>query len=188
MTDKSFASLINLYKDMDTAWDTVAKAYSFQCSGCTDNCCKSLFYHHTHIERAYLLHGFRQLPLDRQRHILTLANEYCEKTFHQENSIKSLKILCPVNENGQCLLYPYRPMICRLHGLPHELNPPGYEPIKGPGCKAGQFEIQPYIPFDRTPFYQQMARIESDFRQHQNQSEKMKMTVAQMLLWVPLNI
>ncbi len=30
-------------------------------------------------------------------------------------------ILCPLNNDSQCLLYPYRPIRCRLHGIPEDL-------------------------------------------------------------------
>jgi len=74
-------------------------------------------------------------------------------------------------------------MICRLHGLPHELCIPGATPVKKPGCCAGQFDDKPYIKFDRTPFYKQMAQIEMKFRQDFNKIDKIKETIAQMLLY-----
>jgi Fe-S-cluster containining protein len=167
---------------MDNAWDKIAADYHFKCNGCEDNCCKSLFFHHTYIERAYLRHGFNRLDQNKKENILEKAKDYCSKTFFQDGEIKSLKIMCPANENGRCLLYPYRPMICRLHGLPHEFRKPGCRPILGPGCHAGLFDDKPYIKFDRTPFYQQMARIEMVFRRDLNKSGKIKETVAQILV------
>ncbi|MCK5162512.1 MAG: hypothetical protein KAQ72_02275 [Desulfobacula sp.] len=182
MTDKTFKSLADLYNTMDKTWNKVAAGYHFKCNGCEDNCCKSLFFHHTYIEKAYLLHGFNQLDHNKKEKILGRATNYCKKTFPQNSEIKTLKIYCPVNKNGHCLLYLYRPMICRLHGLPHELSKPGCEPVKGPGCNAGLFYDKAYIKFDRTPFYQQMAQIEMMFRQDLNKIGKIKETVAQMLI------
>lgn len=180
MTD--FTPLTDLYKRMDDCWDDVARSYAFECSGCEDNCCQSLFFHHTHIEHDFLRHGFKQLPAEQQRMMLQRAKDYCTTTFADSNTSESLKILCPVNEGGQCRLYPYRPMICRLHGLPHELNRPGFETLKSPGCDAGYFDSKPYVTFDRTPFYQQMAQVEMAYRQAENRSGKLKMTVAHILL------
>ncbi len=182
MTELSFKSLEALYIDMDNTWNKIAAEYHFQCNGCEDNCCKSLFFHHTHIEQAYLRHGFNQLSQDRKKTITDRAKNYCKKTFPQNSGIKSLKIMCPANEDDHCLLYPYRPMICRLHGLPHELCRPGFEPVMGTGCDAGQFNDKPYIKFDRTPFYRQMAQIEMAFRRDFNKTDKTKETVAQILL------
>jgi hypothetical protein len=183
MTLSTFTPLINLFDDMDKKWNGVANGYAFFCNGCEDNCCKSLFFHHTYIEKAYLIHGFDGLDNNNKKKILARASQYFNKTFNQAQEIKSLKIFCPLNENGYCLLYRFRPMICRLHGLPHELKRAGCQSIKSPGCDAGLFFDKPYIEFDRTPFYQQMAQIEADFRKKQNITGKIKESIAQMLIY-----
>jgi len=182
MAPQTFESLAALYNAMDKAWDNIAARYPFKCSGCEDNCCKSLFFHHTYIEKAYLIQGFNTLDQTRRKKILGKAKNYCEKTFSKPFEIKSLKIFCPANEKNRCLLYAFRPMICRLHGLPHELCRPGFKPVMGRGCDAGLFDEKSYVKFDRTPFYQQMAQIESAFRQALNKTGKIKETVAQMLI------
>ena len=183
MTDDTpFESLKSLYKSMDNTWNKIAAQYLFRCRGCEDNCCKSLFFHHTYVEKAYLRHGLERLDQAVPNEILTRAEYYCEKTFSLSTEPESLKIDCPVNQNGLCLLYEFRPMICRLHGLPHELSRPGGEPVMGKGCDAGQFENKPYVKFDRTVFYQQMARIEIAFRQTRNKTGRIKQTIAQLLI------
>jgi len=185
MTQKIFKSLCETYTQMDQAWDTIARNYGFQCNGCNDNCCKSLFFHHTKVEKAYLRHGFSLLDTKTQKKILGNAKNYLEKTFQEAGVEKSKKIMCPVNENGSCLLYPFRPMICRLHGLPHELCRPNASKIMGPGCDAGNFEDKPYIAFDRTPFYREMARIEISFCSTTGQAGRIKETIAHMLTTRP---
>jgi Fe-S-cluster containining protein len=182
MINSTFDSLMNLYKDMDDTWNKVALQYDFKCDGCEDNCCKSLFFHHSFIEKAYLLYGLSLLDTDKKKTIISRAQNYYKKTFSQDFEIKSLKIMCPLNEKGRCLLYLYRPMICRLHGLPHELCRPGFQPVRADGCNAGNFSNKPYIKFDRTLFYQEMAQIEMAFRQNFNKSGKLKETVAQMII------
>lgn len=175
-------SLSNLYQLMDDAWSELAAFYQFQCHGCEDNCCQSLFFHHTLIEKEYLRYGFAQLEPDKKKDILKKAADYSRKTFPASGEIKSLKIMCPLNEKGRCLLYPFRPMICRLHGLPHEIRKSGTTPLMGKGCEAGLFDAKAYIQFDRTPFYQKMAQLEMSFRQKFKKEGKIKETVAQMLL------
>jgi hypothetical protein len=182
MTINLFSTIANLYKDMDNTWSKVALQYDFQCNGCEDNCCKSLFFHHTYIEKSYLIHGFSLLDKDKKKTVILKAQNYYKKTFSRGSEIKSLKIMCPLNEEGRCLLYLYRPMICRLHGLPHELCRPGSQPVRADGCNAGSFNKRSYITFDRTPFYKQMAQIEMEFRQDFNKSGKLKETVAQMII------
>lgn len=182
MTHKYFETLIPLYNHMDKTWNKIASGYNFQCTGCEDNCCKSLFFHHTYIEKAYFIHGFQKLDNDQKEKTIYKAQEYCKKTSLHASETKLEKIICPANEDGLCLLYQYRPMICRLHGLPHELTRPGFETVRSPGCAAGMFDGKSYIKFDRTFFYQQMARIESAFRRKFSKSGRIKETIAQMLI------
>ena len=177
-----FEALTNLYKQMDKTWNEIARLYDFQCNGCKDNCCRSLFFHHTHIEKAYLLHGFNRLEPYKRTEVRASAEEYVKATFSAGQDIKSLKIMCPLNEEEKCTLYSYRPMICRLHGLPHEVRIQGPMPITGKGCKAGCFDNKTYITFDRTPFYQQMAQLEASWRRENGQTDKIKETVAHMIL------
>ena len=159
----------------------MASLYDFQCNGCEDNCCRSLFFHHTLIEKAYLLHGFNQLSQDIKEESITRAKIYYSKTFIESGSLDSLKLMCPLNWDGMCILYKYRPMICRLHGLPHELHKPGNAIYHGPGCDAGLFDSKKYLVFDRTPFYIEMAEIEMEFLRKTHKNGRIKETVAQML-------
>ena len=182
MTTDRFDDLRLLYARMDQAWDDVADGYGFRCNGCEDNCCQSLFFHHTQVEKSYLQHGFDTLDDTLQQSVLKRAGHYLEITFDQPENIRSKKMMCPLNNDGLCLLYPYRPMICRLHGLPHELCRPGFPPVKGPGCHAGNFTEKQYLAFDRTPFYKEMARIEIDFQKATGKRGKLKETIAHMLL------
>lgn len=179
-----FDSLYALYVEMDRAYDAAAAAYGFTCSGCEDNCCLTRFYHHTYVEYLYLLAGFNGLPRDRRTQIRRRAGQYVRAMEAAEAAGETLRHMCPVNDAGMCLLYGYRPMICRLHGVPHELNPPGRGRVYGAGC--ARFEQQygnlPYHRFDRTPFYMKMADLESRFKAEAGLSEKIKRTVAQMLL------
>jgi hypothetical protein len=74
-------------------------------------------------------------------------------------------------------------MICRLHGIPHELRKPGQNAIRGPGCGmfAAQCSDQRYRKFDRTPFYFRMAKLESELKQAVGLSGKIKMTIAEII-------
>ena len=176
-----FESLSELYASMDNAWNRAELQYGFRCTGCEENCCRSLFFHHTYIERDFFLYGFRLIDEHLQKIVLQAARDYCERTFAENTGEKSLKIMCPANMNGKCLVYEFRPMICRLHGIPHELHMPGAGLVRGDGCRAGGFDEKPYIRFDRTPFYRQMADIETRFRKRHGLQGRVRQTIAQML-------
>jgi hypothetical protein len=182
MTRYDFSSLIGLYQKMDLAYNQVAACYDFHCTGCTDNCCTSLFFHHTFIEKAFVIQGFSQMEKAIQKQIQDKAADYVNRTFSTPGTHRSLKRMCPLNREGKCVLYFYRPMICRLHGLPHELHPPGRQKIRGSGCDAGSFDAKTYIPFDRTPFYVEMAAIEQQFKDRHSKTGRPRQTIAQILI------
>jgi Fe-S-cluster containining protein len=71
--------------------------------GC-DACCRhlSLFW----IEGVALARAVESLPREEAQHIRRRARQATADGS------------CPLLENGQCLLYPARPIICRTHGLP----------------------------------------------------------------------
>jgi len=187
MTDKInthfFKRLSTLYFEMDRAWKTAADHYGFNCKGCTDNCCETQFYHHTHMEKNYLLHGMTTLSPLHTKEIKTRAREVNRLRHLEKTTGETTRVMCPLNMNGLCRLYEFRPMICRLHGIPHELQRPGSYPAKGPGCKAGAylFSTRKYHAFDRTPFYSDMASLEMDYRTAINTQEKLRQTIAEMI-------
>lgn len=184
MEKKIFDRLERLYHEMDSAWDKAASHYGFQCNGCDDNCCETEFYHHTFIEKAYLLHGFSQLPLPITIAARRVAQKVCTKRGIAAKKGEQIRIMCPLNHEARCTLYRFRPMICRLHGIPHEVLKPGCSPVLSPGCRAGSslFNASEYIQFDRTPFYAEMAEIEREYlTKVVGRLTRTKQTIAQML-------
>jgi Fe-S-cluster containining protein len=125
-----------LFDEMDRAYAQVSDRYGFQCNGCSDNCCLTRFYHHTLLEYLYLVEGIRSLEPDRRRSIRKAALAANTRMYEADQRGETLHIMCPLNRDGQCVAYPYRPMICRLHGIPHELHRPGGKIIKNPGCDS----------------------------------------------------
>ena len=132
-----FKRLETLYARMDEAWETAATHYGFVCRGCPENCCETEFYHHTHIEQNYLISGMATLAPATVEAIQAKAVTVCEARAAAEPTREPLRVMCPLNSNSLCRLYTFRPMICRLHGIPHELTKPGATPVQQPGCRAG---------------------------------------------------
>lgn len=176
--------LESVFREMDTAYDQVAGGYGFTCSGCEESCCYTRFYHHTLLEYLYLIRGVSQLKPETLKEVESRAAEVVEQTADAEKKGELPRIMCPVNQGGRCLIYQHRPMVCRLHGISHELRKPGQEPVRGSGCNefSELTESMEYIPFDRTPFYIEMARLEGEIRNHSGFAHKLRHTIAEMIL------
>ena len=176
--------LKQIYATMDQAYKTAAAHYDFACDGCRDNCCRTRFYHHTIIEYTYIIEGLTTLTPEKLDEVKSRAITVADKTTGADDNAAPLRLMCPLNFDERCILYPYRPMICRLHGLPHEFRKPGQKAICGPGCetfdrRCGRME---YFAFDRTPFYLELAELEQAVKRALGNNKKFKMTVAEMIL------
>lgn len=170
--------LETIFKAMDEAYRASAEKSGFVCRGCDDNCCQSLFYHYTLLEYAYLQKGLKGLSQKDRDQIFKRAEE------RATNQTGRTKAMCPLNKDGACFLYTYRPMICRLHGIPHLLRSPAGKILTGPGCddflrQCGSVEADR---LDRTPFYRKISALENELRQAVKANLKLKMTIAQMIV------
>ncbi len=171
---------------MDSEYGIAAEHYGFHCDGCMDNCCQTRFHHHTHLEYLLIREGFSSLDPQAQRQLIIRAREVCLQLVEADadaTPVGLVRVMCPLNFDSLCSLYPYRPMICRLHGIPHELQKPGRRIDYGPGC--GTFDDrcsdERYLKFDRTPFYYEMAKLENEFKQAIGITGRIKMTIAEMI-------
>ena len=177
-------ALETLFSSMDRAYDQVAKAYGFHCPGCADNCCLTRFHHHTLLEYLYLKKGLAGLASDTFDDAMARAENVVARTREMEDRGETPRIMCPLNQDGLCLIYRFRPMICRLHGLAHELRKPGHDPVRSQGCDlfTDLTRSMDYIPFDRTPFYMDMALLERKLREATGIRDRLRHTIAEMML------
>jgi len=175
--------LQEIFDAMDRAYNEAAEYYQFFCSGCTDSCCLMRFYHHTFLEYLYLLTGYQSVAKKKQNAIIKRAATVCRKTAAVDRQAIRVRHMCPLNIDGLCSLYAYRPMICRMHGIAHELHQPGKAVTFAPGCHVftKQCSQKEYHPFDRTPFYIELAKLENEFKQAAGIETKIKMTIAEMV-------
>lgn len=191
--DGLVVELQEIYKGLEEDYDRVARQLSFSCAGCPDNCCDSYFLHHTYIEWAYLWLGFRRLACEKQEAILKRSAAValaCEQALQRgERPL----VMCPVNEEGLCTLYPYRLLVCRTHGVPASMVRPDGKRLTFPGCfrcqdiaenlRARGGEV-PQV--RRTPLLHRLARLENALLQGDRQSyPKVRLTIAEMLLKGP---
>ena len=188
-----FARLVaGLYHDMEVAYDQTAKALCFSCSGCPDNCCDSYFMHHTYTEWAYLWHGLKTLEKSQLQNISENAARYVLESEAALARGEQPVVMCPLNSDGLCSLYPYRFMICRLHGVPAAFTRPDGQKLDFPGCFRCQEQTSADIqiaPLDRTRFFQRLVQLEIDLLGHRRMTApKVKLTIAQMIVMGPPEI
>ncbi len=122
---------------------------------CSD-CCHALFGLFL-IEAVFLKHDFDQLDDAEKKEVLLRADEADKaltkmterlKTFENDPqmntySMAKTRIRCPLLTDGdECVLYPYRPITCRVYGIPTLVS--GVSRVCG---KAGFKKKQSY------PFY-----------------------------------
>ena len=175
-----------LYFTMDRAYADAADYYAFHCKGCDRNCCEERFYHYTGAEYIYLAYGLASLAHDVKTGIFGRADETMRLYQLQDELLQGGRAICPLNLESSCMLYEYRPMICRLQGIPHYIKNPGQPQKSGPGCHVFSEKILPEklsdFGFDHTPFYLEMAAIEIEIRNMLNYKGRDKKTVAEMLV------
>lgn len=184
------ARIKKLYEEMESSYDNVASQLEFGCQDCPDNCCDSYFLHHTYAEWSYLWAGFRQLPEEKQQDILERSENYVKGCREAQVKGEHPRMMCPLNEDGLCILYPYRLMVCRTHGVPASMTRPDGQQLTFPGCyycqkivdnRYADGEEPPRM--ERTRLLRELVMIENDlFAGRRHLYPKVKLTIAEMLL------
>jgi Fe-S-cluster containining protein len=176
--------VIELFDQMDRAYDSAARKSGFVCNGCKDNCCMTRFYHYTLLEYLYLKSGIAKLAPDGLEKVRAQAGSALEQMAKLEQTDNPIRVMCPLNKTGRCLVYTHRPMICRLHGIPHALRRPDGQLQSGPGCDDfyAQCGASTENHLDRTPLYIAMAKLEQQLRKDWGYNAKIKMTIAEIVL------
>lgn len=178
-------SLARLYAEMEQAYNLTAQKLGLSCDGCPLNCCKSYFQHHTYLEWAYFWRGLQQSAPKTRDLFRKRAREYVLQSQTLLRMGRRPSIMCPVNQQGWCSLYPYRLMICRLHGVPNQVIMPNKQLKHFPGCQQSQrltagMQNPPVL--DRTPFYTSLAELENKFLSTVNHKlPRVKLTLAEMI-------
>ncbi|MEW6116676.1 MAG: YkgJ family cysteine cluster protein [Nitrospirota bacterium] len=181
--EKQLQRIREIFNAIETIYSAAQNHYRFSCEGCTDNCCVTKFHHHTLVEELYLAEGLKRLDEEKKKEIIKRAEEVA--AVHQA-SPEDVRVMCPLNENGLCIMYEHRPMICRIHGVPYETHKRDTSIEYGIGCHRFMSEkIQEglkYFPLNRTMFYVEMARLEKEVRELLNYTGDYRKTTAEMIL------
>lgn len=185
--------LERIYRAMEEDYDRVATQLSFTCSGCPDNCCDSYFLHHTYTEWAYLWMGLRQIPAAKRDEIIERAGKVITACTEAIAQGQRPLVMCPLNEQGLCILYHYRLLVCRTHGVPATMTRPDGKRFDFPGCFRCQDIVttrkiqENNLPrVERTPLLRELAMLENELLMGIRQRcPKVKMTIAEMLVQGP---
>lgn len=185
--------LEEIYEKLEQLYGDVAGKIRFSCDGCPDNCCDSYFQHHTYLEWAYLFVGVKALPEDTRKKVMDRAQEYIRKCDEAIRKNERPQIMCPLNEDGRCILYHHRLLVCRTHGVPATITRPDGQQMYFPGCfrcqelvkKKYMHESQaPRV--ERTPFLHKLAALENTLLQERRaEFPKVQKTIAEMLVEGP---
>lgn len=188
--------LEQLYAKMEADYNTVARALDFSCKDCPDNCCDSYFLHHTYAEWAYLWRGLRLMSLENQEKVRCWAEKYQDACRQAEERGERPQTMCPLNEDGLCILYHHRLLVCRTHGVPAKMRRPDGQVMQFPGCFRCQDIVEqrengglktPRV--ERTPLLIELVKVEDELLDHRRQMyPKVKLTIAEMILNGPPTI
>ena len=155
-----------LFHAMDAAYSEAAARVGFSCTGCDGaKCCTVDLMVHTFLEMRLLRRGFKTLDSDAKAEVLRRCRSVVRARGEDPTGDAYRNSICVLNFAGSCGLYLYRPMICRLAGIPHIIIGTDGRTSTGEGCETFRQEIQPANPelkLDRTDFYRTMASIETE--------------------------
>ncbi|MBI5250414.1 MAG: hypothetical protein HY912_13050 [Desulfomonile tiedjei] len=162
--DELIPRLSELYRTIDSTYGAAVHQVGFSCGGCDGvKCCTVDLTLHTFIEMLYLRRGFKTLESSIQLDILHRCRQIVKDKHDDPWGDAYRSAVCAVNFGGLCSLYEYRPMICRLAGVPHFFARPDGSTTQSEGCSRYETEIRsnhPELLMDRTQFYRGMASIE----------------------------
>ncbi len=183
------AKVAAVYVEIQDMYDEVSSALDFTCEGCPDNCCDSYFLHHTYTEWAYLWEGLELLGAEKVAEIEARATAYIIAVKKAEAIGERPQAMCPLNEDGLCLPYQHRLLICRLHGVPAAMTRPDGQRMDFPGCFRCQELVGENIEgprMDRTKIFQKFIAIEMEWLGVKRQVlPKVKKSIAEMILSGP---
>ena len=133
-----FSYLLDPYeqivKEADIAFQKIKERHPdcVRCEIYCADCCYAIFGIFI-IEALFLKNDFEQLDKHEKRKALTRATKANEALNRIQRKIKKFRddpcminyilakerIRCPLlSENSTCILYPYRPLMCRVYGIP----------------------------------------------------------------------
>jgi Fe-S-cluster containining protein len=181
--------LFNEYKQLvakgDSAFETIERDFGscVKCKPQCSDCCHAIFGLFL-IEAAYIQEQFNKLDRKVRREILSNAEKY-EKALqkveerleaHEDDphmksyALSKERVRCPLlNQNEECIIYPHRPITCRVYGIPTAIQG------KARVCGKAAFESgESYPTFDLDACYKELYRLSRELLVQMGQSDMEK--------------
>ena len=151
----------------DRAFQKMSEEYGdcIECRPHCSDCCHAVFGLFL-VESVYLKNSFNRLDRKKRRETIRRANKAerdLEKIQVQlqtsdndlHNALSMKRIRCPLlDERDECILYPSRPITCRVYGVPVAVY--GKARVCG---KAGFKKEKPYPAFDLDAAYKELHSL-----------------------------
>ncbi len=158
--------LQELYERMDESYRDAAQQAGFSCDNCDgEACCTVNLRIHTFAEKLSLKRGLASLEAPLREEIQRRCRKMLKAKEEDPLGAAYRNAVCALNFHGRCVLYQYRPMICRLAGIPHLIARPDGKTVERGGCVRYEKEFQPSNPdlrVNRSDLYRDMAILELD--------------------------
>ncbi len=192
LPEELVSQLQEIYQQLEEDYDRIAKEIDFSCASCPDNCCDSYFLHHTYAEWAYLWLGFSLLEKKQQDDIVEKSKDYLAQCEVARNADQRPQVMCPLNDQGLCVLYKHRLLVCRTHGVPATMTRPDGQSMSFPGCFRCQDIVKekydkgspPHV--ERTPLLRRLVVLENELLENKrHMAPKVKISIAEMIVKGP---
>jgi hypothetical protein len=111
----------------------------------------------------YLRLGLNSLAPELRERVIDSARAILAVKYRSPYGDAYRNAVCAGNIDGLCVLYKFRPMICRLAGIPHVIHRPDGREVRSEGCARYNSDFRSLstdLEIDRTGFYREMAQIE----------------------------
>ena len=171
-----------LVEKSDSAFNRMEKDYRncIECEIHCSDCCHAIFGLFL-IEAAFIQHHFLRLDRKRRREAILRASrsdkelrkiEEKLKIYEDDPHMKSFalskeRMRCPLlDQNEECILYPHRPITCRVYGIPTAIH--GKAHVCG---KAAFKSGESYPTFDLDTAYKELYQLSGALLQKAGQGD-----------------
>nr|HID58791.1 hypothetical protein [Desulfobacterales bacterium] len=162
-----------LVKKADHAFLIMKRDYGdfIRCRIHCSDCCHAIFGLFL-IEAAYIKHHFSQLNRNEKREAILRAERSDKDLLEIEERLKVYennqrmrvfalskeRVRCPLlDQNQECILYPFRPITCRVYGIPTAIHG------KGRVCSMAAFKKgETYPTFDMDATYRELYHLSNE--------------------------